>query len=140
MAENMLTIKLAKIVSLNALLVIGWMLLFKVLYFHNNIDVWARIDSLWLTQVGDDLATNITGNLAYTFNTENGNGRVIYNAQYYPDGINSNPSIKHLVDMVDLSSWGKVSSDSVSITYNDKNFTYIVYKNSDGISMRIFNL
>lgn len=132
-------IRYAKAISINGLLMISWLIFFQLLENQIGFSIWTKIDGLWLTKIDQVLATNLVGDLTYHHEGDNGAEAIIYTAPFYPDGLDENPQILRLSDIVDRASWKKTQSDRLSTTYLDKRFKYVVYEDSNGTYMRIFN-
>ncbi|RYG18675.1 MAG: hypothetical protein EOO07_08435 [Chitinophagaceae bacterium] len=130
----------AKCILTHGLLATGWIIFFKLLATYSPINIWAEIDSLWLSPSGENLATNLVGELAFHFEATSGEKRVMYTAPYYPDGLDGTTQTKRLSKTIDTASWQKTETDPLTTTYSDKQFKYVVYQDSNGIYMRIFNL
>lgn len=130
----------AKRVVTKSLLALGWALAFTLISVLTPFNIWARIDGLWLTPAGEDLARNLAGTLAYHNKTPDGQIITLYTAPFYAQGVDTPQQTKQLNNTIDLGSWRKIGADTLTTTYADQQFKYVVYQDSNGVYMRIFNL
>lgn len=136
----MIKIPYAKCITTRCLLALGWAIAFTLLSALTPFNIWARIDGLWLTPAGENLVTNLAGDLAYHNKTANGQMITFYTAPFYTDGMDTSTQTKRLNDTIDLGSWRKVGTDALTTTYTDHRFKYVLYEDSNGAYMRIFDL
>lgn len=115
-----------------------WLLLFAILKWSCTGDIIKKIDSLWLKKIDNDLVVNLIGDLAFHAEYYDCDEQFIYTAHYYPNGMDGKYKVSRLTNTIDIGSWKTIDSDTISTTYIDKSFKYIVYRTSDGIYMRIF--
>lgn len=119
--------------------VLIWLVLISVLQVRCVLNLPLLIDELWTSQINNELVTNLIGEIAYQVDASDCDGKLIYLARYYPDGVDGEYQHRTLTSMVDASSWQEVSSDSISMTYVDNRYRYVLYSTSDGIQMKVFD-
>lgn len=119
--------------------ILFWLVLISVLQARCVLNVPLLMDGLWTKQINDDLVTNLVGSVAYRASGFGCDNKLIYLVRYYPDGIGGSYQNISLTSLVDADSWHEVSSDRISITYQDKNHKYILYSTSDEIFMGVYN-
>ena len=121
--------------------VLVWFVLFSTLKKSCIVSIPWNIEKLWSEQIDKDFIKNLAGEIAFhatPFDYMCGY-RFIYTAEYYPNGVSSDYKLVSLTDSVDLGSWKEIESDSATTTYTDNSYRYILYNNSDGIYMGIFD-
>ncbi len=117
---------------------VAWLLLFGLLRLLCVVNIPLFLDSLWVEEVEEGLVRNIVGEIAFQADGYGCEDRLIFNAPFYPDGMNGDSESRSLTQMIDLSSWQRIGSDSLSTTYADNSYRYVLYHTSDEINMRIF--
>lgn len=116
-----------------------WMVFISVLELTCTVKVTTLIDGLWTKKINDYFVENLAGAIAFDASSYGCDGRYIYTAKYYPGDQYNTSDSKSLSSVVDLGSWRKVDRSSVTTTYMDSNYRYVVKQNSDGVTMEIFD-
>lgn len=119
--------------------VLFWAALISVLQARCILNVPLLVDGLWTKQTKSELVTNLVGSVAYKASGFGCESKFIYLVRYYPDGVGGSYQNTTLTSLVDTDSWHKVSSDTISTTYQDKNHKYILYSTSDEIFMGVYD-
>jgi hypothetical protein len=120
--------------------VLLWLALISTLQARCILNVPRLIDGLWTRQVNGNLVTNLTGSIAYQTTGLACDDKLIFLVRYYPNGVGGHYQYRTLTSMVDTKFWREVSSDSLSTTYVDKRYRYVLYGTSDGVYMRAFDI
>ena len=133
---------LKKFITHGALYTVGslaWIIIFFSLKAWCIIDVPLLVDDLWTSSINNQLVRNLSNSIAFRTRITECDDKYIFTARYYPDGVSGNFETKSLTSIVDIPSWKERGSDSISTTYTDIKYKYIVYNTSDGIYMRVFD-
>jgi hypothetical protein len=120
--------------------IVFWLALIRALQAFCIVNLPLSLDGLWTTQVNGHLVTSLTGAVAYKTNGLACGDKFIFLVRYYPNGVSGTHENRTLTSVVDTKSWHEKSSDSLSITYVDKRFRYVLSSTSDGVYMRVFDL
>lgn len=120
--------------------IIFWIIIISVLRVYCIFNLPLFIDGLWNKKINDELSVNFLGSVAYQFTGLDCNNSLIYIVHYYPEDMSGDSQNRTLTSLIDLNTWHMDSSDDISITYLDKNHRYVLYNNSDGVSMKVFDL
>lgn len=115
-----------------------WFALLGILQAFCIVNIPKHIDGLWVTTVGEDLVENLIGATAFSVDGYGCDDQLIFVAQYYLDGTDEKSETRSLDELIDIASWKKIESDTVSTTYIDNFHKYILLQNSDGIHMKVF--
>ena len=126
-------------ISIYIIGVVLWLVLVSVLRLNCIVDIPLFIDSLWTKPSGEHLVVGLTGAIGFRVELDECETKLIYTARYYPDGMTGNYLTKNLTDIMDIDTLEEIASDNTSTTYADSSFKYVVYRTSDGASMRIFD-
>ncbi len=118
-----------------------WLVVFSVLQRFGIINIPWHIEKMWTDQISKNFVKILMGEVAFhaspgDYNCEY---RFIYTARYYPNGVGNDYERVSLTDLVDLDSWKEIEGDAVSTTYLDKSHKFILYNNSDGVYMGVFD-
>ena len=133
---------LKKIITHGALYTVGslaWIIIFFSLKGWCIIDIPLLVDGLWTSSINNQLVRNLSNSIAFRTRITECDDKYIFTARYYPDGVSGNFETKSLTSIVDIPSWKERGSDSISTTYTDIKYKYILYNTSDGIYMRVFD-
>lgn len=117
---------------------ICWFVLLGILQSTCILNMSLHIDALWVKPVGDNLVKNLIGATAFRVEGYGCEDKLIFVAPYYANGMNDKPQIKSLAKLIDLKTWKKLESDTVSTTYIDNLHSYVLFQNSDGVNMKIY--
>jgi len=118
-----------------------WISLFSLLKANDSVNVFSYIESLWNTRINNYFSKDLSGAIAF-YRTEDehySQRTLLYTAKYYPNGPGSDYQLVSLADTVDFNSWSMTSMDTTTVTYTDKSYRYVLYNNSGGISMGVFD-
>lgn len=115
-----------------------WFLLLGISQVSCIANIPFFIDSLWVKPVADGLVSNLIGAIAVSAEGYPCEDALIFVAQFYPDGVGSNPQMKSLSSIVDIESWKKIESDTISTTYIDNSYKYILFQTSDGVDLKVY--
>jgi hypothetical protein len=120
---------------------IVWLVVFSILQRFCVINIPWHIENLWTEQISKDFVKNMAGEVAlHATPTDYHCGfRFIYTAKYYPNGVGNNYELVSLTDIVDIDSWKEIESSPASTTYADKSHKLVLYNNSDGIYLGVFD-
>ncbi len=136
----MTLIKIKNTISIYSLGVALWLVVIAMLQMFCIVNIPQMVDRLWTKPVGKGFSKNILGTLSFQPISNACHQQLIYSTSYYPEGMTGGYTAKAIDSLVDIDSWNIIASDSASTTYTDKNYKYMVYRTSDGVYMRIFNL
>ena len=131
-----------KFITHGALYTVGslaWIIIFFSLKAWCIIDIPLLVDGLWTSSINNQLVKNLSNSIALRTRITECDDKYIFTARYYPDDVSGNFETKSLTSIVDIPSWKEQGSDSISTTYTDIKYKYIVYNTSDGIYMRVFD-
>ena len=115
-----------------------WFVLLGIMQSRCILNIPSYIDSLWVKPVGEGLVKNLMGATAFHAVGYQCEDKLIFVAKYYPDGVGDDYQMRSLSGMVDVDSWKKIKSDTVSTTYADNSHEYVLFQNSDGVHMKVF--
>ena len=133
---------LKKFITHGALYTVGslaWIIIFFSLKGWCIIDIPLLVDGLWTSNINNQLVRNLSNSITFRTRITECDDKYIFTARYYPDGVSGNFETKSLTSIVDIPSWKERGSDSISTTYTDIKYKYILYNTSDGIYMRVFD-
>ncbi|VAW68252.1 hypothetical protein MNBD_GAMMA09-1764 [hydrothermal vent metagenome] len=115
-----------------------WFILLGILQARCIVNIPLYIDSLWVKPIGEGLVKNVIGATAFRVEGYGCEDQLIFVAQYYPNGMDGKTQIKSLASIVDVESWKKIESDTISTTYIDNSYKYVLFQTSDGVHMKVF--
>lgn len=116
-----------------------WLVLAAGLKASCLVDLPRAIDSLWTERIADHLVKNLLGAIALHAPGDRCDERLFYTARYYPNGMTGEYATQSLRSLVEVDSWQLVGSDHISTTYTDRAHRYVIYRTSDGVSLRVFD-
>jgi|GEM_PF-3685315 len=131
--------KYFKIIAYNILGIFFWLVVFTLLKINCIVDIPGQIDMLWTKQIGKGFIVSLTGDIAFKTEIDKCKDWLIYNATYSPNDADKHDVVKNLTTTVDIDSWTRTEINPPVMVYEDKSFKYVVYNNSDGVYMRIFD-
>lgn len=118
-----------------------WLAVFSLLQRFCVVSVPWYIEGLWTEQINKNYVKNLAGEVAFHASPQEYNCecKFIYTARYYSNGAGGDYERVSLAGIVDINSWKEIGSDAVSTTYSDKSHRFVLYNNSDGVYMGVFD-
>ena len=118
---------------------LSWIVIFALLRVYCIVDLYLLTDGLWTTKIHSEFVENLTHSIAFHANNFDCDNTYIFTVRYYPDEASEDFEMKSLTSMVDIASWKELESDSISTSYIDNKYRYVLYNTSDGIYMSAFD-
>jgi len=128
-----------KLISIYIIGILFWFILFAALKANCIVNVFGYIDNLWTKPINKNLVRSLSGAIAVKTEINSCQDWLIYNAVYSPNDIDKSDTTKHLTSIIDIDSWSLTEIKPPTMTYEDKHYRYVIYNNSDGVYMRIFD-
>jgi hypothetical protein len=118
-----------------------WLMLVSALQRFCVINIPWHVERLWTDEMGKNFVKNMVGDVAFHVDPKDYscNYQFIYSARYYPNGAGSDSESVTLTDVVDIDSWREIASEAASTTYSDRSHEFVLYNNSDGVYMGVFD-
>ncbi|MCP4495037.1 MAG: hypothetical protein GY820_48210 [Gammaproteobacteria bacterium] len=114
-----------------------WFMLFGILQSSCIVDIPLYIDRLWIKPIGNGLVKNLIGTTAFHAEGYQCEDKLIFVAQYYPHGMGQKSESRSLDSIIDIRSWEEIKSDTISNTYVDNSYKYVLFQTSDGVHMKV---
>ncbi len=115
--------------------VLCWLIVLGLLKTQCVFDLSSVVDGLWMNELQGDLVENALGDVALHVERGRCVDTYIYVARYYPDGIDGmtgRREYRNLSSLVDQETWRVDGWDSITTTYLDAKYRYVLYTISDG--------
>ena len=113
-------------------------LLLGVLRSFCILNVPFYMDNLWVKPIGEGLVKNLIGAIAFRMEGCGCDDKLIFVAPYHSSSGDDQVEMKSLSAVVDIATWRKIESDTISTTYIDKTNKYVLFQNSDGVNLKVF--
>lgn len=131
--------KYIRIIASYALGALCWIVLISVLKLACIVNIPLFVDGLWTEEIHENFIRNLSGEIAFRADTFGCEDTYLYTANYNPHGVSDAFETKTLTSVVDIDTWKAVGEDTISTTYVDKHYKYVLYHTSDGVFIRIFD-
>jgi len=107
--------------------IVCWLIVFGYLQNKCIFSVNSVVDSLWATELHDDLIENVIGEVALHVSRGRCDNYYLFTVRYNPDGMDTEGATRSLTSLVDVKTWRETESDNITVTYADSKHRYRLY-------------
>lgn len=116
--------------------VLCWFVVFGILKLNCLYNMEFTVDNFWLSELHGGLVSNAMGSVALRSSHLSGerqcDDEILYLVKFHRNESETDGEFRSLSSIVDVLTWMKIDSDSITTTYVDSRHKYVLHRTSDG--------